>query len=911
MSYRDTILALSPLAYWRLGDAGSTAADETGGFDLTYQGSPPAAGSLLAGDAANDARQFDGSAQYAAADYPNFAQTITQGSVVVWFQCSTLPGSINALLSYCEHDWYRRVIVNIASDGGIDLYTYNGVATNRVVTDTKGFNDGAPHCVVVTSTGGFWRVYVDGVEMTLSVLSGSNNGTWFGDLYGAASRLIIGGCYVNSSLVYQYSGVIDDVSIHPAVLSPAEISSIYLDGSSSQNAHGLTGNDTTAVATATISALSQQHALTGATAVAVADAPEGRLPSWLSAAALPMTLQGRISAQAVSIPLLLDGQLFDALVNIPVSLAGRISAPAVSVPITLAAIVNFSAASLPARLEGAADSHYLATHAKWSVEVVLDGADISDRLTGDVTIEHEENASGIAEFAMIPFAGPIALDDYENKQVVVRFEGRNSDGSLAYSSTRFTGTTSRATYNPDTGRLDVRATTDLQGRLESATRAEIDAIVGSGARWSEHVFDDTANGWRYAQDIAATAHKELHVTPYGNIAAVPIMAGTVRGVFTNDTRFSNALRIERVSRRDLVTRVTINFDFVFKRLRHRELRCNFVDSLGFCGFLNGAGSLPSKSVVQAAIDGNPWTRVSDVTFTELPGPGTYCTPPRGWQGNDKLCLGASWKAARRWVQTVKEEHTIVVVAPDVEEAVGEQPTSLDYAVEAAFDGSDFERITEFDGPPTGAAHSAATDDWQLDATNAVRTGRAEMEAAQECAIAYAQFLIADRARQNRVTLDVVYDPTVSLADTRRVDTPHLKATGKVAAIRETLGVDSGDTQMEVEIAVSRHGGSGLATTTPIAPSPAPQQPNEFPTSRFYYVGHRSGGVTGALPDNEDWDGWITNAYGGARTDPGNLYRERFVLKMPEIEKTARQTVTAGQATNYVFAVPQDELTLEY
>jgi len=158
---------------------------------------------------------------------------------------------------------------------------------------------------------------------------------------------------------------------------------------------------------------------------------------------------------------------------------------------------------------------------------------------------------------------------------------------------------------------------------------------------------------------------------------------------------------------------------------------------------------------------------------------------------------------------------------------------------------------------------------------------------------------------------VVYNPAITLASTVRVNTPSLTAKGKVAQISVTLNLATGAQDMRLKIALSRHGGSGIASDTPITAPSQPAQPPETPTPRTYAIGVTSGGKTGDPADNPDWDGYICNAYGGAQTDSTNLYRERFVLKMPEIEGTARNATEVQQATSYEVAVPEDELTMSY
>lgn len=338
---------------------------------------------------------------------------------------------------------------------------------------------------------------------------------------------------------------------------------------------------------------------------------------------------------------------------------------------------------------------------------------------------------------------------------------------------------------------------------------------------------------------------------------------------------------------------------------------NFYYSFGFCGYLNGEGAVPEKSTIISAADSNAWTRTSDVLFTDLPEAGTYCGGKNWVGGGEAFCIGATWKAARRWAQTVTEEYALTVIAPDVEEAIGIQAVTEAYGIQATYDSGDYENITDFTGPPAGSVISVKSGDYQLDADTNEEDGRAEMQIAQECALAKVSTEILSRARGNRVEVGAIYNPAITLASTVRVNTPSFTAKGKVFAYTETLNTATGNPSMTIELAISRHGGFGSAIGDPLDPAPEPEQVQEEVTARSYYIGARAGGTINAPPDNTEWDGWITNAYADALTDPTTLYNERFVLRMPEIEEQARNATEAQQPTTYNVVVPQDELTLSY
>jgi hypothetical protein len=279
------------------------------------------------------------------------------------------------------------------------------------------------------------------------------------------------------------------------------------------------------------------------------------------------------------------------------------------------------------------------------------------------------------------------------------------------------------------------------------------------------------------------------------------------------------------------------------------------------------------------------------------------------EASEALCLTARWKAARRWAQTVTEQYAITVYAPDLEEAVGEIALEEDYGLEAVYDATDYESDRSWNDRPGGFVLKAATNDWESEATDVEYAGRAELEDAEECAIEKAKTEILRRARLNRVTFSPVYRPDVSLSSTVEVDTPYLTCTGKVARIEETIDPTTGTLDQTLEVAISRHGGSGLAATTPTAPVEQPEFPAEEPTPRSYTVQYRIGGTTNAQEDDPEWDGFVTNVQPFRRVPGEPLYETRFVLKMPEIESTAREAIDVPAAESFELEVPEDPLTI--
>jgi hypothetical protein len=617
---------------------------------------------------------------------------------------------------------------------------------------------------------------------------------------------------------------------------------------------------------------------------------------------------GLASADVLSLFNAANGVLPSAL--LPMTLSGYVTTPAASIPVRLRGAVASSVASLPMYLQGPDPAHYGASAAKWAAKVLLNNVDISAQLTQSVTVRLEENASGLATFRLIPGAGAIDLNDFERKSVAIDFVALDSGGATLYTSRRFTGITTKATYNPDSGILTVDCTNDLQGKLENISREAATELIGG--QWNKHIFDEDADGWQYAQDRLSTIPSSIWVNQYGQLVVTPWAAKATPDVTLTDSgRFSDTLSLSRVSRRDLISQNTLNIDFRFTRLRHREISVVFYFSYGFCGYLDGAAKIPQKSTILSAADSNAWTRTSTINFTDLPDAGTYCGGKNWIGGTDDFCIGANWKAARRWAQTITEEYALTVSAPDIAEAIGVQAVTESYGVEATYDSTDYENITDFSGPPATSVLSSKTGDYQIDADAAEEDGRTQMELAQTCALAKASTEILSRARGNRLTVGALYNPAINLSSTITVNTPSLVAKGKVFSYDETLNFSSGRPEMSVVLALSRHGGSGSASGDTLDAPTQPDQDQETVTARTYYLGARAGGTINAPADSDEWDGWITNAYGAGVTDPTTLYNERFVLRMPEIEDTARNATEVQAATTYVVEVPEDTLTLSY
>ncbi len=211
-TYRDVVLADHPAGYWRLGDTGATAKDETGHVDGTYTGGcTHGAAGALAGDP-DRATMFDGAtctiALADAFDYPGNGAF----SVEVWVS--------ESMLGTFQH-YFTRESRNAGQpeDGYALLQGPPGVKLERVKntvqsapTSTQVVAGVFSH-VVATYDGNAIDIYIDGVLAQPPAVDAAPMPEF-------AQSALIGALPTNSDYFF---GVLDEVAVYGHALDPARV----------------------------------------------------------------------------------------------------------------------------------------------------------------------------------------------------------------------------------------------------------------------------------------------------------------------------------------------------------------------------------------------------------------------------------------------------------------------------------------------------------------------------------------------------------------------------------------------------------------------------------------------------------------------------------------------------------------
>ena len=228
MGYRNTVLELNPIAYWRLGESsGTSAVDEVGAYQGTYIGSPTLAQQGLLVDDLDTAVTFDGSTNYFKETSLGTNPPGNTGTVSYLCKLNQV-GDIGVLIFGNESD--NDTLLYFYMYEGTIAYTFrNNTGTSgtnyfNIIADGD-INVGETHLVTfVQDDTDFVHLYLDGIKLETYSSSGTPNNKWWNDL--TTNYLAIGVGLRNSGNNY-YSATVDEVAIFNYSLNSDQILDMF------------------------------------------------------------------------------------------------------------------------------------------------------------------------------------------------------------------------------------------------------------------------------------------------------------------------------------------------------------------------------------------------------------------------------------------------------------------------------------------------------------------------------------------------------------------------------------------------------------------------------------------------------------------------------------------------------------
>lgn len=220
--YEKEVHINNPIAYWRLGDSsGTTAVDETGNFDGTYNGTYTLDQPGLLINDNNGAVSFNSgyveilNTPFGSADFDNF-------SISVWFILDAFPGSTSGVALFAQGN---------ASDDRTNCNLYIDRVTQTIRFDKWLAGGGFLTSTFSVTTGTLYHiVYTEGTSSRSLYVNGTVDVTnapepWAGGT--APDRAWIGR---HPEKIVSFEGKIQEVSLFDHVLTSTEIQNLYNAG---------------------------------------------------------------------------------------------------------------------------------------------------------------------------------------------------------------------------------------------------------------------------------------------------------------------------------------------------------------------------------------------------------------------------------------------------------------------------------------------------------------------------------------------------------------------------------------------------------------------------------------------------------------------------------------------------------
>jgi hypothetical protein len=160
---------------------------------------------------------YNGTSQYALGGVTNMPSD--KMSMSFWIKTTATTGTIFSFGGGATNNVERAVKL---SAGKVLLFEKNGGAETSLLSSSA-VNDNNWHNIVCTIAGisSVWKIYVDSVDVSASVVNGPGNTNL------ATTQTIIAASYLNAVISNYYAGSIDDLRTYNDVLTQTEIDELY------------------------------------------------------------------------------------------------------------------------------------------------------------------------------------------------------------------------------------------------------------------------------------------------------------------------------------------------------------------------------------------------------------------------------------------------------------------------------------------------------------------------------------------------------------------------------------------------------------------------------------------------------------------------------------------------------------
>lgn len=587
----------------------------------------------------------------------------------------------------------------------------------------------------------------------------------------------------------------------------------------------------------------------------------------------------------------------------------------VSIPgtVTLAIGLEVIDADAVGGLDGAA-GWAAAPDGQWRAVVTLDGADISARIVGQITVTHADDAAAVAELSYLPLA---ALQPLSLIGRPVRIAFARADGSSRQA--MFAGVVDVPQIDLATGVITLRCHDQAQEVWSRTPRETIAALVG-GRYSAALVGDEPEDNLEYLRERIQSVGASWAIDVLGRVRVIPW--GTTDKAITVRTAdvLDGSLSVDLPSREQIRTRITCRLQYRYTRLRQRFALAQLVLPVSFFIYsrvfkLYMRQPLLRAMVMDAVEHVSSWKLQGDVVTEHMRAgpyqaadlsnaPAIIITPDVA----QEYLLSFSARYATRWKQSITEDYTISVVWPALEAQIGASvPEDAGASIESKFDADGWDNDWSV-APSLGDASNEISLDWESDGA-----AKSDRDEALRALLDRAWVRLWSASRSGRVKFDVPLRPDLWLDTRVTLDHARVRAAGKISEVTHVMDTVTGAAVSTVTLAVGMPGATADALPAWTLPA-SPQHDFSPPLSAYSF---ELGAFVGGEPDSPPFDeatmiGFTTNGVNFYNDQEGagiNWYPHQLSMRAPDIAAEDRDPLTLTTSAQIDVAVPTDLLEI--
>ena len=558
----------------------------------------------------------------------------------------------------------------------------------------------------------------------------------------------------------------------------------------------------------------------------------------------------------------------------------------------------------------------------------------NDEIHGNIEVFFQENQAPQLRFTLIPPTGTQDIAGYRGKLVVLNI--RESGGTTRV----FTGKINEPDVEIINQKINFDCSLDIEQKVEDdVTRSFLNTV----GYYNNQVFSKPLTQLQELQDRISTVPQTIDWDRTGSIMINDIAPKATQDytLTDSDIRYTNDLDYRFSSRQRYVNKVEITANFNFQRLHLYRISYSLSNQISICDFLTRSATPIRRDLVLQAVNGTGWV-VDGLTFTDFYNSGFYscngstigfltqtaetkATPSLDEDGNQittdgnnqyetivtsitdiggTYCLGASWKASKRFIQNVGRKYTLTVTAPQSTSDYGDKLREESFTLTDEYTSEDWESYTKYDGAaPDGFSITGTSgNNFWVDAI----TNNGKFDTSAEILLNRAKSIILKSHRDDRVVFKRSLWTDIQLNHTVRVNTSRVVAKGKVFNYRHIIDVNTGEAYTLVELALSRSTGSTSETDLKLPTIDMSPVDPVYPISAISL-----GSKYGVDPTTESepqgfYGNWLRNdGRGTSKTE----VTSSLTVTAPGVEDALRENIEVEASQTYNVSIPNDELTV--